>query len=344
MFKLLAGASIAVFASSLLAQALQQDAKAKADAVSLMSDLSQSFRVLESKLASGDTEAVVAAALELASEAPRLHGIKPEVNVSLGEEFERHATRTAELAEETRLLASQGRAAGAGQAFEELRATCVSCHLKFRSNNTVRGNYPALGNTVSGSVELRDADGQVRDNQSWVLVFLEGESSTGIPANARQNPRVSQRGRRFEPRVLPVVVGAEVEFPNDDTIFHNVFSLSKTMPFDLGAYEPGESASVRMERTGLVKVYCNIHPEMAASIVVLANPWYALTDRGGHFVICGVPDGEYVLRTWSDMGVESRESIKLVGQTVFDKHLALQESRRVVTHTNKYGRAYPGKY
>src|SRR5262249_17268743 len=151
-------------------------------------------------------------------------------------------------------------------------------------------------------------------------------------------------GREFHPRVLPVTVGTRVEFPNDDTIFHNVFSLSKAAPFDLGVYEPGHSASVLMERTGLVKVYCNIHPEMAASIVVLANPWYALTDRSGRFVVCGVPDGDYALRAWNDMGGESRQDISVSGGRVFETNIELAETSRSFSHNNKYGKPYTGKY
>jgi hypothetical protein len=141
-----------------------------------------------------------------------------------------------------------------------------------------------------------------------------------------------------------VLVGARVEFPNDDTIFHNVFSLSKVAPFDLGVYEPGETASVRTERTGLVRVYCNIHPEMAASIVVLDNPWFALTDPAGRFAVCGVPDGEYLLRAWNDMGAEASQRVQLVGGQVFETRLALQETRRGLSHANKFGKPYSEKY
>ena len=313
-------------------------------AASLMNDLSQSFRLLETKLMTGDREAAVMLADELGSHAPRLAGLKPETNVSLGDEFGRQVTRLVDLVDETRTLAEQGRLGGASQAFEELRATCVSCHLTFRSNNAARGNFPARDNTVGGAVELLDADGASRESRAWVLVFLEGGPGFAPVVNARGNPRVSQSGRRFEPRLLPVVVGTEVEFPNDDTIFHNVFSLSKTAPFDLGVYEPGHSSSVRMEQTGLVKVYCNIHPEMAASIVVLANPWYALTDRAGNYVICGVPDGEYVLRAWNDMGAEAREPILVAGNVVLEKRIVLRETRRALQHSNKYGKPYAGKY
>ena len=98
--------------------------------------------------------------------------------------------------------------------------------------------------------------------------------------------------------------------------------------------------SVRMERTGLVKVYCNIHPEMASSIVVLDNPWFALTDRTGQFVICGVPDGAYVLRAWNDMGAEARTPITIDGGRVLATELELRETRRSLAHDDKHGNPY----
>jgi plastocyanin len=177
-----------------------------------------------------------------------------------------------------------------------------------------------------------------------VLVFLEGAAADPPRPWLRANPRISQSGRRFEPRVLPVTVGTEVEFPNDDTIFHNVFSLSKAAPFDLGVYEPGQTASVQMQRTGLVKVYCNIHPEMSASIVVLDNSWFALTEPSGAFVIPGVPDGVYTLRGWNDMGAEARAPLEVRGARMFEARLELRETRRTIAHTNKFGGPYTGKY
>jgi plastocyanin len=329
--------------SSLTARSTEGDGTRHGTGVSLMNDLSQRFQRLEAHVAAADSAGVLEIASDLSGFRQHLAATRPHVNLGLTDVFDQHVTRFGELVGELSALASEGRAAGVEQAFEELRATCVSCHVRFRSDNARRGDYPARENTLTGTVTLFDADGELRENRSWVLVFLEGERPVPV-ANARRNPRISQSERRFEPRVLPVVVGTQVDFPNDDTIFHNVFSLSKTAPFDLGVYEPGESASVRMQRTGLVKVYCNIHPEMAASIVVLSNPWYSLTDRAGQFVLCGVPDGEYVLRAWNDMGAESRETLRVEGGLVFDRSIELRETRRAVTHTNKYGKPYPGKY
>jgi len=309
-----------------------------------MNELSQRFRSLELWLRGGDLERAAALAGEVRELLMEPLPLAAPEHVPDEGAFASQIARLDASAAELGELAARGNLLGAGQALDELRAACVSCHVRFRSNNDVRGTYPARDNTISGTVELDDVDGEPRTNRAWILVFLEGPPPDPPFVHARANPRISQSGRRFEPRVLPVTVGMEVEFPNDDTIFHNVFSLSKTAPFDLGVYEPGRSASVRMQNTGLVKVYCNIHPEMAASIVVLDNPWFALTDSGGYFVICGVPDGEYTLRGWNDMGAEARRPLEVRGGRVLETSLALQETRRSLSHTNKYGSPYPSKY
>ncbi len=329
--------------AALLVRSVEADGGKEGNA-SLMKELSQRFQILEGRLNAVDKEGIVGSAAELSDFVPRLAELTAESDGSGSDVFERHVARFGELVSELSGLASEGRFVGTAQAFEELRATCVSCHLRFRTDNYERGDYPARNNTLTGVVELRDVNDEAREDRSWVLVFLEEDREAHARVVADRSAKISQSGRRFHPRVLPVLSGTQVEFPNDDTIFHNVFSLSKVAPFDLGVYEPGESTSVRMERTGLVKVYCNIHPEMTASIVVLDNPWFALTDPRGRFVVCGVPDGEYVLRAWNDMGAEVREPISLAGGRVHEERLELRETRRAVSHTNKHGKPYPSKY
>jgi plastocyanin len=323
-----------------LGAALAARGAQSSDVAGLMDELSRTFRELELHSSSGDLERVAAVAGEMRELLGRpSERERPEAE-PLAAQLARLDAAAAELGE----LAGRGRVLGAGQAFEQLRASCVACHVRFRQDNDVRGNFPARDNTISGVVELLDADGRARADRSWVLVFLEGPAQEPSLVHERPNPRISQKNRRFEPRVLPVMVGTEVEFPNDDTIFHNVFSLSKAAPFDLGVYEPGQTAAVRMQRTGLVKVYCNMHPDMAASIVVLDNPWFALTDADGSFVIPGVPDGEYTLRGWNDMGAEVREPLQVQGALLVERRLVLHETRRSLGHTNKFGGAYAGSY
>jgi plastocyanin len=341
--RVLLGGVAALFAGALTAQT-PTEKPALTPELAVMNDLSRRFAQLEALLAAGDAAGFVQEVERSDDIAHRLSGLRPQVAPKVPGDFERHAERLRDLVVESARWAGEGRLMQSRQAFEEARATCVSCHVRFRTDNDRRGYYPAVGSTVTGNVELRDAQGNAREDRSWVLVFLEHQGALAEPAPLRVHPRISQRDRQFQPRVLPVTVGTTVEFPNDDTIFHNVFSLSKTLPFDLGVYEPGRSDSREMVRTGLVKVHCNIHPEMVASIVVLANPWYSLCDRAGDYVITGVPSGAYTLRAWNDMGAETRQEVRLSDGQVLRARIVLEETRRAVEHTNKFGKPYSGKY
>lgn len=114
--------------------------------------------------------------------------------------------------------------------------------------------------------------------------------------------RMDQRNEQFVPRVLAITVGTIVDFPNSDTKFHNVFSFSKTHPFDLGRYRPGRSGSERFDRPGLVRVFCDIHSHMSAYILVFSHPYFAVTDIDGRYAIPNVPPGTYSLVLWSELG------------------------------------------
>jgi hypothetical protein len=156
---------------------------------------------------------------------------------------------------------------------------------------------------------------------------------------------MSQKGQRFLPRVLPVVQDTEVRFPNDDAVFHNVFSLSKPKPFDLGVYSQGATRSVTFPETGLVRVFCNIHPQMTASILILANPWFAVTDPGGLFVITDVPDGTWSFRAWHELGGGETVPVTVAGGVALRIDPAIRETSRVLQpHKNKFGQPYRGKY
>jgi hypothetical protein len=113
-------------------------------------------------------------------------------------------------------------------------------------------------------------------------------------------PVMRQHQERFEPHVLPVMQGATISFPNDDPIYHNVFSLSRARTFDLGRYRQGESKSLRFGSAGVVQVFCHIHADMNGYILVLPNRYFISPDSAGHFVIDGVPPGEYRLVAWHE--------------------------------------------
>jgi plastocyanin len=111
---------------------------------------------------------------------------------------------------------------------------------------------------------------------------------------------IEQRGEIFTPHVLPVLRGAEVEFPNEDPVFHNVFSLSRSRSFDLGRFPKGTSKSVRFDRAGTVQVFCHIHSDMSAVVLVLDNPFFTIPAAPGQYAIDGVPAGDYRLVAWHE--------------------------------------------
>ncbi len=131
------------------------------------------------------------------------------------------------------------------------------------------------------------------------VVYLVGDelSQEHYPSPATHSI-LDQKGLKFHPQVLPILAGATVDFPNEDNLFHNVFSYSQTREFDLGRYPMGDSRSVVFDRPGIVRVYCDIHTDMSATILVLDNPYFAVPDDNGAFVISNVPEGRYTLNLW----------------------------------------------
>jgi len=132
-----------------------------------------------------------------------------------------------------------------------------------------------------------------------VVVYLQSAPAHRA-ASPGPSPAMAQVRMTFVPHVLPVVKGTTVEFPNEDTVFHNVFSLSKVATFDLGRFPQGTSKSVRFTMPGVVKVFCHIHSDMSAVVVVLDNPYFATPDRQGRFAIEGIPPGEYTVVAWHE--------------------------------------------
>jgi plastocyanin len=133
------------------------------------------------------------------------------------------------------------------------------------------------------------------DELARVIVYLEGP---GLKSSSPAVATLAQRKRRFDPEILVVPVGSTVSFPNDDPIFHNVFSLSKVKQFDLGYYPAGQTRTVKFDKPGIVQVYCHIHPDMSAAIVILSTPFWAHPESGGQFNFPNVPPGNYDLVAW----------------------------------------------
>jgi hypothetical protein len=103
---------------------------------------------------------------------------------------------------------------------------------------------------------------------------------------------------QFSPRVLAVRVGTKVDMPNNDRLFHNVFSFRDGKIFDLGVYPVGASKTVTFDKPGVSRIFCNIHPMMAAYVVAVDSPYHAVSDGEGRFTIAGVPSGSYTYHAW----------------------------------------------
>jgi plastocyanin len=140
------------------------------------------------------------------------------------------------------------------------------------------------------------------DERENVIVYLTPASGDRSDAQAPRlaHAEMQQRDERFVPHVLPVVRGATVEFPNEDAVFHNVFSLSSAKSFDLGRYPRGASKSIVFDRVGTIQVFCHIHSDMSAVVLVLPNSLFARPDSSGRFVLDGVPAGDYIVTGWHE--------------------------------------------
>ena len=188
---------------------------------------------------------------------------------------------------------------------------------------------PALAGVIEGTVMLTPADLAIHDTSrpnpyvgqlsagakvaaaaalvdtvygvAWVADLAPDAAAVPGPA------RMDQLGQRFVPRILAIVAGQEVEFHNSDNVFHNIFSYSPPKKFDLGRYPKGKSRSVKFVKAGAVQVYCDIHSDMRADIIVAPTRRYALIGPGGSFRIQDVPAGNHTVKVWLSSG--TRESL-----------------------------------
>ena len=167
-------------------------------------------------------------------------------------------------------------------------------------------------------VERRPASGELgegppRDAAEWrrAVVYFETAPKGAFETEEREDvhAQMDQRNETFVPHLLAITVGTTVDFPNDDRTYHNVFSLSKPKRFDLGRYAAGRSKSVRFDRPGVVRVFCEIHSHMNAFILVFTHRFFGVTDADGRYQIDGVPPGTYTLVAWIEGTVRDTKSI-----------------------------------
>ena len=147
-----------------------------------------------------------------------------------------------------------------------------------------------------------------RDRRAAV-VYFESAPRAAFEGTGTVRATLSQADETFVPHVLAVRAGTIVDFPNNDIVYHNVFSLSRTRRFDLGRYAKGQSKSVRFDEPGIIRVFCDIHSHMNAFILVFAHRFFAVTDDQGRYRIDEVPPGTYTLVVWYEGAVRETRSV-----------------------------------
>jgi plastocyanin len=214
------------------------------------------------------------------------------------------------------------------------------------------GGAFAQGSTIKAHLVMNNhkhaskATAQEPNAVVWLTPANGRSDSLPRAQNAGPRPELVQKNKQFTPHVTAVEVGSVVDFPNHDPFFHNVFSLFNGKRFDLGLYEAGSTRSVHFDRAGICYIFCNIHPQMSAIVVVVNTPYFAVSNKLGDVVINNVPPGDYTMDLWDehcspeDLKAASRE-VTVRAETFSLGTIRLDRSRELVmVHSNKYGRNY----
>jgi plastocyanin len=195
------------------------------------------------------------------------------------------------------------------------------------------------GAAIDGRVTMLDKGDRPSEDIGQAVIWLEASGSTDA---ASVRAEIGTSDKEFAPHVLVVPVGSTVAFPNHDPFNHNVFSLSEENPFDLGLYGRGETREVRFAKAGIVRVYCNVHAQMSAIVVVRDNPWFGQPSGDGSFSLPGVPPGRYQLHAWHERAPEMVREVEVPVEGLRGIDLELDaRGYQFKPHLNKHGQPYP---
>jgi len=202
---------------------------------------------------------------------------------------------------------------------------------------------------VAGTISFMARRGQ-KPNLAETVVWLEPVDAKKPPKLPIATEQMMTRGKAIVPHVLAVTSGSTVEFPNEDPIAHNLFSLSPGNAFDLGFYRKGPGKGQKFDKPGTVSIYCNVHPNMSAVVYVVSSPYISNVTEQGTFMFKNVPRGKYRLVAANEIGGSAQSDLEVpaTGSVAGSTSLMLDaRSYRSRAHMNKLGKPYnapaPGK-
>jgi len=195
------------------------------------------------------------------------------------------------------------------------------------------------GVPVVGQVTILDRQDRPADDVAQTVIWLTG---TAAPAGTPATADMATENKQFVPRLLVLTQGSTLAFPNHDPFSHNVFSLSPEATFDLGLYGRGEAKSVTFTRPGVIRVYCNVHAQMRALVVVLESSLHTQAASDGSFRFEDVAPGDYVIHAWHERGgTEVSQPLRVTGKAGTPVTLAIDaRGYRFVQHRDKNGKSY----
>jgi plastocyanin len=166
-----------------------------------------------------------------------------------------------------------------------------------------------------------DIEGKVTGMKGKSVVYVDAIAGKTFPA-PKEHPVIDQKGLMFVPHIVVVQQGTTVEFLNSDNVAHNVFwtavGSDKKAGHNLGTWPKGEKRPFTFDKPGLVPLFCNVHPDMAAYIVVSPTPYFAETDESGSYKIKDVPDGSYTVAAWHEGAKSQSKPVTVSGNTKAD--------------------------
>ncbi len=184
---------------------------------------------------------------------------------------------------------------------------------------------------------------RLKKDRSNVVIVVQGIPDSA-PTPSETPVVIDQTDKTFHPRITVIPTGTTVDFPNNDRVFHNVFSVSRATTFDLGLYKAGSSKSVEFDRAGVIDIYCNIHPQMSAKVLVVDTVHYAVTGPDGSFTLPDVPPGIHPFMAWQADGESFEGTVEVEAGKTSRLTIQLKEDRwSRDRHTRKDGTPY-GRY